>query len=800
VVAHEPIRALVTHLTPKVNPDSLCVDVYPVSSIPLNAKELAGGQETYSGAIDIAKRARQLENFRDATLDRRMTTLVSQTLPGDRAVWWPGRGRGEPAHTERYLRANVFPIEVNASRSVNSKLMEASTIKERRQVIAEAVADGCRSSLEVMLHQTLSTSDEKIRSVSCRKTVADRLEGPRFLPGAGEKDEDGPGLPEVCRACVLRPKDNPEAELHKSLGVPKRDDRRPDLPEWSVVGKPPAPRASREMRNAAEDEQKGLDRASRQHWPRSRVCAADVKEADTTRPTISLLFSGGVFRGVYLAGVINALNEAGVSPDLIAGSSIGSITAAMAARVFCETDRDLRKRQIVDVAATYIAVDRLVLTDRFSDFIRNFTLRASAAGFSLKDLDTAFRAFDRSGTSSYGRQMRNVLAGLERLFYVSPFEARDVVKAFRLRRYAEARSLLEDYVQEWLERGAVGLEVLGAEPLAILIREHVLNRIHSKDPDPAAGFVQLLQGHGIQFIATATNITRGRLDIKHLPPIDAAGEGTRAIEALLASSAFPGVFRPRWSWEVNPKTNEIEQYIDGGVMDNLPLDAVADFLNEARHQQRIPSRPVVDGGEVPHLLFTGSLEVEGADLTAEQTEAIAWHWRRIRKRAAELKYNKKTDNYARTQTDLRRVYECLRGESKLPYEPLNLEVVVVKPKWLCGTFAFHPMLGFRRVEQARSIAHGCMTTLKKLEKLGRDHPDWVKAWGIKQPAEWSDGPERKRRELGHCWYRKGCVCPFSEQGLGAIEGTEAFKPATRRALSVIYKECGKAATHEASNG
>jgi hypothetical protein len=109
----------------------------------------------------------------------------------------------------------------------------------------------------------------------------------------------------------------------------------------------------------------------------------------------------------------------------------------------------------VDVAATYIAVDRLVLTDRFSDFIRNFTLRAASTGFSLRDLDTAFRAFDRSGTNAYGDQMRNVLAGVERLFYISPFEARDAVKAFRLRRYAEAHSLLEAYVQEWLERGGV---------------------------------------------------------------------------------------------------------------------------------------------------------------------------------------------------------------------------------------------------------------------------------------------------------------------------------------------------------
>jgi len=782
VVAHEPIRALVSHLTTRINHDSTCLDVYPVSSIPLANTELGGGRETYSGIIDIAKRARELENFRDATLDRRMTTLVSQTLPGTKAVWWSGRDTGQPATGKRYLRANVFPIDVNGSKSVDSRLAEAPTIEDRRQVIAEAVADGCRSSLEVMLHQDIASLPGK--SVSCRALISERVDK-RFLPGAGGATE-GPGLPEVCRACALRATNAVADEQRQSLRVPEK--RRPELPVWPAVGDESVPaRALRELRDRAEDEERGRIREAHQQWPRSRLPGASAKQIDKTRPTISLLFSGGVFRGVYLAGVINALDEALVRPDLIAGSSIGSITAAMAARVFSEEDRLRRKRQIVDVAATYIAVDRLVLTDRFSDFIRNFTLRAASTGFSLRDLDTAFRAFDRSGTNAYGDQMRNVLAGVERLFYISPFEARDAVKAFRLRRYAEAHSLLEAYVQEWLERGGVGLEILGAEPLAILIREHVLNEIAARGPDPAAGFAELLRTRGIQFIATATNITCGRLDINHLPAVDPALDGTRAIDALLASSAFPGVFRPRWSWEVNPKTSAVEQFIDGGVMDNLPLDAVADFLNEARHQHRIEARPLADGVAVPHLLFTGSLEVEGAELSPQRTEELARHWRRIRVRAAELKYNKKIDNYAQTQRDLRRVCESLHGATQ-PYVPLDLEVVCVKPKWLCGTFAFHPMLGFKRVDQARSIAHGCMTTLKRLDQLGREQPKWVNAWGIEKPTNWSDTPVPKRDEQGQCWYREGCVCPFSKQGLDSIEGTQTLKDATRKALTVIYTE------------
>src|SRR5678809_1651994 len=95
---------------------------------------------------------------------------VSQTLPGTKAVWWSGRDTGQPATGKRYLRANVFPIDVNGSKSVDSRLAEAPTIEDRRQVIAEAVADGCRSSLEVMLHQDIASLPGK--SVSRRALIS----------------------------------------------------------------------------------------------------------------------------------------------------------------------------------------------------------------------------------------------------------------------------------------------------------------------------------------------------------------------------------------------------------------------------------------------------------------------------------------------------------------------------------------------------------------------------------------------------------------------------------------------------
>src|SRR5262249_38147391 len=126
-----------------------------------------------------------------------------------------------------------------------------------------------------------------------------------------------------------------------------------------------------------------------------------------------------------------------------------------------------------------------------------------------------------------------------------------------------------------------------------------------------------------------------------------------------------------------------------------------------------------------------------------------------------------------------------------PHLPLNLQVEVVKPKWLCGTFAFHPMLGFRRKDQAASIAHGCKSTFERLAGMffprrQSDEPfeayvereadaQMRREWGqkegvdVSQLAGYSEEVNRdpKLPADGRCWYRRGSdeevLCPFAAQ-------------------------------------
>ncbi len=545
------------------------------------------------------------------------------------------------------------------------------------------------------------------------------------------------------------------------------------------------------------------------------------------QPVRSLLFSGGVFRGVYQMGVVNALNQLDLKPDLIAGASVGSITAAMTASMFGQTTA-ARDELVLRLAAVYLAIDRLVLTDRFADFVRNLTVRSADARFSVYQADRVFRAFDADGLRPYAKDVRTVLAGLERLLYVSPFEVADFARAVRDRSREKVSRLINAHVREWLERMEVGDEVLGSAPLQRLIDEYVTRSIDrdSWRYDHAPAFDAFRTASGIQFLATTTNLTQGRLEILGLrPEIGFEGRPACLPEGLLASSAFPGVFRPREAHEVFPGTSSRDQYIDGGVIDNLPLDAVAEFLvaasptdNPLLHRRPVGATPNGTYARRPHLMFSASLEVRTDRLEVDPEEIS---WLELSSVTKKLGYNRKLDTYDRTQTALRDLFDRWDDKQRSApadpdhLEPLDIQMVVVKPEWLCSTFGFHPMLGFRRERQAQSIAHGCATTLLEVGRLNAEQKEQVRAWGVEEKwipkatslrEAFADldkrGRRRGREEVkeGLCWLVDEKVCPFSHIGTrpgnGEGDGNRPVLPeATRKELNEIYLACRNRRSH-----
>ena len=790
------------------------IRIYSVPLLPIEQDALPGRVETYTRLVDVGLRALQLQRFQDAQLTKKLVETYRRALPPSGAVFdvpppEPGK------KTKAFFLTELVHLTPPRPLDLNTRIPGAANAEERRALMESAVADGCRALLERLLtEEKARKKDPGLHEVAlglwqrreitvrgddayvpCKRLFAEE-KNPllRPLPGNSSAVNPGPGLPDICQRCAaIRGRTPAEDALPQHVRLP-----------WKIAAAAAPP---------AEDRSK-------------------IKAATDTDPAVAFLFSGGVFRGVFQVGFANAVSELGLLPDIVVGASVGTIIGALIGRVLKGENLGARRFQMQRLAGTFLAIDQFVMTDRFADFVRHLSVRAAGADFSLRDADLFFRRYDTGASAPLADRARRVIAGLERVFYISPFELRDFAETLRTGDYRSSWSQVKGFVQDWLDQSGVGLELLGPEPLEMLI-----NGIIFDDRPPAhAGFDSFAtrgdEQPGFQLLGTTTNLTKGKLEI-----LRAEKDGAQLLPGLLASSAFPAVFRPRWSWELFAQTNSADQFCDGGVMDNLPLDSVVEYLSAEDKTTgcwRYLHRP-----EVPHLILTASLEPDPEDWTdgnlfpPEKIQESAGSWPVLKSRAGELRYNEKISKFAGAQKYIRQIIEQRKKTEKgfKPEDenlPLNLEVAVVKPQWLCSTFAFHPMLGFRRRDQAASIAHGCAATIQLLAGLfsgplaDPQRRDWGRKKGV-QVAQ-LDGAG-KRRELtaaeqadGVCWHRcagaegKEPLCPFSAAVVGERalrEETAGAEPLTKkkqkaleneratlaRELDAIYRACGQPATH-----
>src|SRR5712692_6625295 len=64
-------------------------------------------------------------------------------------------------------------------------------------------------------------------------------------------------------------------------------------------------------------------------WALALVPAPASAQTTTRHPTIGLALSGGAARGLAHIGVLKALAQAGISVDVVAGTSMGSIVGSL---------------------------------------------------------------------------------------------------------------------------------------------------------------------------------------------------------------------------------------------------------------------------------------------------------------------------------------------------------------------------------------------------------------------------------------------------------------------------------------
>ena len=795
------------------------VRIYSLPLLPMDATSLPGQEEPYTRLVDVGLRALQLQKFQDALLEKNLAKTYAAAMPAQ-AVFFVEQPDGRKLS---FFRTDIVRLTPPRPLGLNTRIPGAANNEERRALMEETVAEGCRALLERLLSKEENVIEGSLRAaaraldpairqrhadgnayVPCRALFSGENGALSPLPGSDDgrrkKEDASPGVPEVCRRCSIACGTGADAPiLHRHLQLPD------DLAATPAPAPPPP--------------------------------APENSHPESNDPAVAFVFSGGVFRGVFQVGFANAVSELGLFPDVVAGASVGTIIGALVGRVLSGDDIAERRFQSQRLASTFLAIDQFVMTDRFADFIRRFSIRAASADFSVRDADLTLRRYDKDSTEEFGPRLRRVVAGLERIFYINPFELRDFVQTARMQDNKNLWAQFKNFVQEWFDRYGVGLELLGPEPLKMLIDGILFD--DDEKSSASAGFDCFAgedRKHPFQLIGTTTNLTRGRLELLRYENEACLTEG------LLASSAFPAVFRPRWSWEVFASPTEPAQYCDGGVLDNLPLDSVVGYLADRRGEKgpRFARRPAV-----PHLILAASLEPEPEDFNEIEPDEIdrrCGSWLDLRRRASELAYNGKIDKFAGTQAHIRRILEARINERGFnpgdPHLPLNLEVVVVKAKWLCSTFAFHPMLGYRRADQAASIAHGCASTFWRLAELfhapkkdGESDGAWQermalaekrRAWGERKNIAYQQlAASREPRKLtaaqhkaGVCWYRRPPesggnaepepLCPFSAAVVEKRRLNDKVPDdATRREkmaleLNAIYEACGRPETHARS--
>ncbi len=736
-VADEPVAALIRYLRDgPLHPEARIVHIYPVASVPSEGPGLEAGPEILDSATAMGRRALELEKVRRARVERRLTDLYSRMLPAGRALHEvPVGGR-----TKRFLRTSIHPIEPDVPVRLGERFLEAETGGERRKHLLAAVAAGCRATLESTLQPYVAALAGDRRVVTCAEVLARRR---------GDGHPSVSQLPEVCAGCSLR--DEAGDEVPRALRV------LPDRASWPVWP----------LHEALEGRELPLPA------PAPPLYTGRPEEAPAKpQPMRSLLFSGGVFRGVYQLGVLAALADVLDKPDVVAGAAVGTLTAAMAGERFT-TRGESRRRLVAELAATYLAIDRLVLTDRLADAVQRLHATADETRFTLREARELLGPVPGGGRDFEVRR-RRLLGEIQRLAFIGPAELERLIERLQARAFAPFTVELMKHLDRLLERSGLGSEILGSESLAAIVRERILAR---KSGTSAGATSQSFArfGEDLRFLATTTDLLGGRLVVlggRDYPP-----ERVSLLEGFLASSAFPLVFRPRRSWEVSSAGVEERVFVDGGILDNLPLDAVARHLDRAYWDGQIARRPEVAGKPVPHLLLTASLEPE-VDRDADPAP-LAGSWSKRYGRVKQLRNNRKVEQYARVQSDLRSLYEA----NGMPngWMPLDVEVVNVVPSWLVETFGFHPMLGFREEAQAASIAHGCSGTFRKLASMGER---WVAGWKIDLAGVRIDG-NRRGHELGECIHRPGVLCPFGRKATAALE----LDWETRNGLAEIHRIC-----------
>lgn len=443
-------------------------------------------------------------------------------------------------------------------------------------------------------------------------------------------------------------------------------------------------------------------------------------------PPVVVVPAGGSFLGVFHIGVLVALRDLGVRPDIYAGASVGTMFSMLmhgGLRAEKLDPRLIQNMFDVDTWADHDdhapadgpvgRVDRLVkeLGDRLRTPDASALLRRSPGWI----LD---RLLDRGSPSERAEVDRGLAAllfpGFERrdgkVAPLTPTDAgAEASRAVQALLGGDLPGLLPfgDRIAAHLGVYLPGKEddgeLIGFDKTARLIRAFALTDPERPPTLAAHG------GRGAHFLFSATNHTTGRPEFFGGEPVPDDPGSPDAVQAVLAASSLPLAFRRRSRAEVFgagvPEPGI--RYADGGIFDNFPVDSALKYLRwlsqypEYRWLGHREVRLVLLPLEFPTPEAGGENELQGCLRTA----LLAWRQAEMQKLRRVLTQQRLVRRLAPAANEALRPHT----EGLGPRLAIRSDFDIVAPARRVYTtpFAFKPWLGFTPDRQAELMAAGC---------------------------------------------------------------------------------------------
>ncbi len=624
--------------------------------------------------VTSAQTALQLAKRRDTRQEVRQTNAISRLEWVRRAVCDPASGRP----------FTIFADEIAPNAEIDLGNQFAPDASRSRT----AIADGCRKTMETLYrHEIATLLQHAANELPCATLLLSLPSRRQSFVSAVQ-----PGCSAVCDHC------------------PKMLRYRPEL--------------------RPEAAQQGILQT---YGEARKPCKPDLlkkfPQLDTDDPKVIFLGSGGVFRGAFHIGVLAAMYQTKLYPDLVVGASVGTLMGGALCRMTAGSEAQALQ-VLSDLASMFVQVDKNVsMTYVLKSATKQLGTRARGIRLSPSELSRKVRAGSKADPGYAATGAPPVLTdALSSLFTIPHLETSTITSQFIAGHFSKATSeFLNEVRKETLTSFDIKNCIMGVTLLEGQTRKLLQYSADGKElyrVQPYQGSTP--SGRQVAFFGTTsflnskTSLLMGR-DFLTL-------SGTwNAVQEGLCSSAFPAVFAARTEADLQPGAGRLDRYFaDGGMFDNLPFFPAIEVLSELQGARGYSSQEdlrqkVARRADRPNLIISAGLN----ERPSPDASFVADTMFAVNDRAKTLSYESKTNTFrssAMVSVEMLReigekdLNELPEDKSEFLNHFVSGTVVGITPTdaaHINPTFAFCKSLGMNAERIQLSIGDGCFRTLKQ---------------------------------------------------------------------------------------